>query len=490
MDGRTSWISEKLHNTIRTIAGTKSVWLVGGVIRDYFLSRPVHDVDVVVAEKARQLARQVANSLGGMYYELDDEYDTGRVLLPAGYAEYEIIDFAGLRGESIHADLAARDFTINAMAVNLSDPDTLIDPLGGRQDILDKCIQICCADAIQSDPLRALRAVRQSVQFGFGITAPTSRAVKENLTGLQNVSRERIRDELFQILQLEKAAVALQVLQHLGLWQALMNDPAYPDLQSALTVHQIRCVEQAARLSRILIHGREAERNANVTMGAISLQLGGFKAEFGRYLSDCVSTRTTRELLFLSLLLDSSPGGHKTSTSSSAGDTALSADSMRAQALSLRLSNAEISFLLRIQRGCLLLPAIQPAADQADLQAYRYFKHTGFAGVAAILCFIASFLAAFDGPPALGELTVLLESARELLQRYFMQQELLSPTLPVSGDDVMAELKLNPGPEIGRILELLREGMVAGRVNSKENALKIAFRALENPSVNRIEEIV
>jgi tRNA nucleotidyltransferase/poly(A) polymerase len=136
------------------------VYIVGGAVRDALLRQPIKDVDIAVPKGGIKLARKIANAFGGDFFPLDSERDVGRaiVAIPDGRL---LIDVSGFRGDSLEADLRDRDFTINAMAVDLhGDLNKVIDATGGATDALAKIIRRCNPDAIARDPIRALRAVR------------------------------------------------------------------------------------------------------------------------------------------------------------------------------------------------------------------------------------------------------------------------------------------------------------------------------------------
>ena len=154
------------------------VYVVGGVVRDALLRRPIKDVDIAVARGGIKLARRIANHFGGDFFPLDAERDVGRALIDTFDGRLSI-DVAGFRGDSLDADLRDRDFTINAMAVDLrGDLNAVIDPTGGADDALVKLIRQCNPDAIARDPIRALRGVRLSAQFGFRIERETQQAIR------------------------------------------------------------------------------------------------------------------------------------------------------------------------------------------------------------------------------------------------------------------------------------------------------------------------
>jgi len=108
--------------------------LVGGAVRDAIIGRRVHDMDFILPRGALRVARQLADALGGAYYALDQERETGRVILDLGQ-DRRILDFAVYQDSDIENDLLGRDFTVNAMAMDIHPPYELLDPLGGLMDL-------------------------------------------------------------------------------------------------------------------------------------------------------------------------------------------------------------------------------------------------------------------------------------------------------------------------------------------------------------------
>jgi len=112
-----------------------NAYLVGGTVRDAYLGRPIHDVDLATPGDGRPLARAIADAFAGDYYPLDAERGIGRAIVRWD-SERLIVDVAQFRGEDLLADLRGRDFTVNAMAVPLhGDLGHVIDPLGGLADL-------------------------------------------------------------------------------------------------------------------------------------------------------------------------------------------------------------------------------------------------------------------------------------------------------------------------------------------------------------------
>src|SRR5690606_5361203 len=155
--------------------------------RDALLERQLTDLDLAVAKDAIPLARRIANALRGDFFVLDAERDVGRVLVDTPDGRF-MIDVARFRGDDLLADLNDRDFTINAMAVGLSaEIILLIDPLNGDGDLSDKLVRQCNPHAFAPDPLRALRAVRRSVQFGMRFERDTLNDMRSVKAGLRQI---------------------------------------------------------------------------------------------------------------------------------------------------------------------------------------------------------------------------------------------------------------------------------------------------------------
>jgi len=111
------------------------IYIVGGAVRDALLHRPLHDIDLATSGHAIQVARKIANHFKGDFFVLDSDRDVGRALLnlPDGLL---VLDVARYRGASLLDDLSDRDFTLNALAVDVkADLSLLIDPLNGEEDI-------------------------------------------------------------------------------------------------------------------------------------------------------------------------------------------------------------------------------------------------------------------------------------------------------------------------------------------------------------------
>jgi len=168
-----------------------TIYLVGGYIRDTILNRRAMDIDYVVEDDPSEIATEVSRRFNGKLIAFKGH--VFRIVLK----DKRIIDITPLRND-INKDLMLRDFTINAMA--WSPLSGLIDPYGGMKDLNDRLIRVVREEGLLDDPLRILRAYRHANELSFLIEKKTSRLLKLYAPRLKDVPHERIKAEVFKIL--------------------------------------------------------------------------------------------------------------------------------------------------------------------------------------------------------------------------------------------------------------------------------------------------
>ena len=212
MDGK------KILSSIPPVLWQK-IYLVGGFLRDLLLGKKPSDIDLVVDSFVLPLAKEISISLGGTLVVLDRERDTYRVALSKKSGSVFHIDLQGAGDGGIYADLKRRDFTINAMAISLSDylnspcwDEYIIDPLGGLADLARGIIRVCSHASIEDDPIRALRAFRLSAKLGFTLEPGTLKLIKEMQRSITTCSGERIWCELATILLMPISSASVRLM--------------------------------------------------------------------------------------------------------------------------------------------------------------------------------------------------------------------------------------------------------------------------------------
>jgi tRNA nucleotidyltransferase/poly(A) polymerase len=182
------------------------VWIVGGAVRDVLAGRTLPDVDAAVRGSAERLAREMEREGHGRAVFLSRGRPGPPVWRLAGKRE---IDLAELEGETILQDLGRRDFTVNAMALDLETRE-LIDPFGGASDLARRRLRLVSAENLRHDPLRIMRVARFIATHDLSPDAGVSAACRRRAPLLSGVAPERIAAELSKILEAPAAVPALR----------------------------------------------------------------------------------------------------------------------------------------------------------------------------------------------------------------------------------------------------------------------------------------
>ncbi|MBL8055156.1 MAG: HD domain-containing protein [Anaerolineales bacterium] len=477
----------------QALPAPEQVWLVGGAVRDLLLGRRLHDLDFAVAGDGLAAARQAAKALDAAVFPLDAERGVGRVLLTTADGVLTL-DFARLRGPDIFTDLASRDFTVNALALPLAAPDTLVDPLRGTADLRAKLIRACSATAITDDPVRAVRAVRLAAQLGFRLEPATRAAVKA--AALAAVSAERLRDELVRCLGGGRVEPAVRALELTGLLSQMV-----PELSALKGLHQspphtldgwehtLAVLVRLAEILAVLGPVHDVDAASDLTLGLLTVRLGRYRAPLSAHLAaPFADDRPRRGLLMLAALLHDAA---KPATRSQDPDGRIrflgheAAGARQAAAILQRLhfSVDEVRYVQTAVANHMRPRQLTQAGEPSARAIYRFYRDTGPAGVDIVLLSLADYLAKFGGtPPPQDEWAGHVAGCARLLEAYFERraEQVLPPAL-ITGDDLLQTLALTPGPLVGKLLEAVREAQAAGEVTDRAAALDYARRLRSSP---------
>jgi tRNA nucleotidyltransferase/poly(A) polymerase len=472
-------------------------YLVGGSVRDALLGRAAgsfHDLDFAVPAGGLVLARRLANRLGGAFFPLDAGRDTGRAVLTEPDGSRFYLDFARWRGDSLEADLADRDFTINAMALDViqREGETLIDPFGGQADLAAGVVRAVTDRSFADDPARTLRAVRMAAVLGFRIEPHTQALLRQAIPELDGVSRERVRDELDRILAAPGAADHARRLHDLGLLAAVLPEVAALKGVTQSPPHRVDVYEHTLQVlaafeglfAWLWPGGGCAPLTGDAALAAA--YLSPWRDSLRSHLLQPTSGDRVRATLLKLTALLHDVGKPETRSQDETGRVRFLGHEQKGGAIAaralrrLRFSSQEMALVQTVVAHHLRPLQLSRTEAITRRAVYRFFRDAGAAGVDVILLALADHLGTHGDalePRGWGR---ALDAAAVLLEGYFSRhQEVISPPKLVGGRDLIVEFGLSPGPRVGELLERVREAQAEGQVFTREDALSLLRESLE-----------
>lgn len=459
------------------------IYLVGGAVRDALLGRISHDLDFVVPARGIATAFHLGDALRLPAYPLDEERDTGRVVLSD-----TTLDVACYRGADLTADLWARDFTINAMALPAAATSTasLIDPCNGQADLQARLIRQASSTSLSDDPLRGMRAIRQAAQFGFTIEAETKQAIVAAAPHLKHISAERSRDEFLKLLLTPTPHVALQQMVSLGLMDVLLPEITALQGVAQSPPHHEPVLEHTFSVVRwlsVIETWLQGEPTSDMELLVWNKTLASYAPQLQEHLARLVDGGLDGlTLLRLGALLHD-VGKAKTQTWDESGRIRFFNHDEVGAVLAvtilerLRLSREAVQQVQKMVAGH-MRPLLLLQGDAPTTRAvYRFFKVLGSNGLDVLLISLADHLATHNGMGDAAAWRKLCALVGWFLNHYFDQREkTISPPPLLNGHQLMQTLNLSPGPHIGHLLRLIEEAQATGEVHTVEEAFALAWK--------------
>ncbi len=488
-------MADPLQAAREALAG-RPAWLVGGAIRDRVLGRATIDLDVVVDGDPSQAARAIARAAGrAACFALSEEFGAWRV--SARDSSWQV-DVEPLRGGSLQADLALRDFTVNAIAEPIEGGEP-IDPLGGLADLAARRLRMAGAGAFADDPLRVLRLVRVAVELGLEPEPETLRVARERAQGLVRCSPERVFVELRRIIAAREALRGLALMSELGATQVVL-----PELEALRGVeqnrfhhadvhgHTLEVLRRTIELTEFAVGRAEdlpdgADSEASPGHGeagvadALGVVLGEHRAAVAQLLAEPLADGLTRAeaLRWGALLHDAAkpltrgvrPGdGRVTFIGHDERGAALAREVLGRLRTSERLRGHVAALARHHLRLGFLVHEPQPLSRRT---VFSYLRATDPVEVDVTLLSVADRLAT-RGDRAQEAIAAHLAVAEGMLGDAVRWRAQGRPVPLLRGDELARELEIPPGPRLGALLEQLAEAQFAGEVATREQALAYA----------------
>jgi poly(A) polymerase len=472
-----------------------SSYVVGGLIRDFLLKRETADIDIAVKADAKEMALQIANALNGRFVLLDEVNRIARVVIPEeglmpAEGRWEL-DFSTIE-DGIEQDLIQRDFTINAMAARLDQlvehftelqaeyagchwQQILIDPFSGQRDLERGVIRAVTEEIFVSDAIRLLRAVRLAYELGFTIEEETEFLIRRHSDRIAGVAGERVREELLRLLSLSHVENLLPHLDTLGLLTGII-----PELEGERGIgqpkehhwnvfdHSLKAVVAVD----FLLRAGDWEYGCEDVLSAVP-----WSAELREHFSLEVSHGSSRRsLLKMAVLLHDLAKPQTKARDDSGrirflGHAKEGAEMVSSVLQRLRFSAREIRLIETLVRHHLRPTQMSQVGLPTQRAIYRYFREVGEAGIDILFLSLADHLATRGPNLSLTNWREHTQLVDYVLARRTEQETRVVTLKLISGDDLTGLFGLKPGPQIGRLLELVHEAQAAGELTTREEAL-------------------
>jgi len=445
---------------------TKGAYIVGGSVRDLLLGKLPADYDIAVIENPKTFAEKIAEKTSGRLVELGKP---GQMLFRVVSKNY-VYDISPIAGASIEDDLLKRDFTINALAWDLSSK-RVIDCVDGQKDIADRKIRMVSKTVFQKDPIRLIRAYRISATFDFNIEPQTNAAIKNNAQLLQTSAGERIRSELFKILAASNSYYFLSQMAKTDVLQAIF--PELTDLQT--------CFQNKYHLFDVFKHTMKAYSHLETILN----DCHNFLPEAYGQFKPCTDT-FKGALLKCSILLHDI-GKPLARTIDKKGNIHFyghgkkSADMTKNIVHRLRFSNHEasyIDFIIRNHIRPLFLFIAHQNKTITQKGITRFFLKCGKYAPDLLIHTMADIKGKGNKNDERNE--AFINFAKEMVKYYFsyFQPEKSKPSL-ITGRDLINDFALAPSPLFKKILRRVEEARISKKINNKDEAMALVKKILE-----------
>jgi putative nucleotidyltransferase with HDIG domain len=454
---------------IRALGGEEGVWMAGGAVRDAALGRPVTDLDLAVVGDPGRAAKALARELGEPTFELSAEFGTWRVVAPSRGWQ---VDITSLRGDSIEADLARRDFTVGAAAVPLAAGEVL-DPYDGLVDLERGVLRVVGPSSFTDDPLRLLRAARLAANLNLRIEADTVALAHDAAVRAAEPAGERQLSELRQLLGGSDPLRGLELLDELRLTAVVL-----PELEGTKGVGQgpNHHLDVHGHTLEVLAHTLEIERELPRFVGPERAQ------EAADFLAEPLADEMDRRvaLRFGALFHDIAKPATRAERDGFVGFKGHDVEGVGVIGEimgRLRASRKLTRHLQALTLHHLRLGFMVHEAPLPPRRVHDYLRATEPVTIDVTLLTVADRLSARGaGPIASPEMVQgHLDLAREMVAAALDWQRDGPPVPLLRGDEIAAELGIE-GPEIGAKLAELEAAQYAGEVTDRDGALGLLRR--------------
>jgi len=470
-------VLKEISEVINLAKETKTdVYIVGGYIRDILLKKKSLDIDLVVSEKAESFAKKLAKKINGKCFILHSDLQVYRVAV-INNPDLEYIDISLMQGKNIEDDLSRRDFTINALAVKIENFDNIkkniTDCFDGIKDLKKKEIKAVSKKVFNDDPLRMLRAFRFASEYNFKISKETLSLIKKSSSKIITVAGERIKNELFRILNNKNSSQYIAAIDECGLLEKMF--PVITKMKKSAKNFYYHpkglfqhCFQTYEALEKIFIKLDkyfpqskdilEQHLNEPFSENVNKKNLLKFIAVFHDCAKPECAKRMDNKMRFL---------GHEE----------LGAKKTAQIMKELKMSNKEIEFAKAIISEHMRpsnLAKSEVITNRAQMRLFRDVKeNTPYLLILAMSDWHSykTLKKKIYSPKVLKQQE---KSVAKLILGYYDFINNKPKDKIIDGNVLMKELKLKPGKIIGELLQYINNAYEEGRIKDKTQALKYA----------------
>ncbi len=484
-------------------------YYVGGSLRDGLLKRFSGDIDLALPRAdVKEASLKLAKILKADAFEMDENFCVWRVRRKDGLQ----IDLCALTGENIKEDLKRRDFTINAFALETGrNPKIEIKKINGapafkikvfEKDIIDVCgglgglktrvVKMTSKKVFEEDPLRLLRAFRTASELNFTVDKATLAEIKKQSAQITKPAGERVQEEFKRIFVCASSAQTFKVMEEQKLLSALM-----PQIEEQKTCAVCYYGELGVWAHTLLVLER------------MEYLLDNLQKVFPKYYKKLLPLAQDKALYKMAALLHdiAKPATAKIMRGRLRFFYHEERGAQMAKEILARFkySSAEQKLICRMIEFHLRPSNLASNEIITDKGVYKFFKELGEAALPMLLLCWADY-ASYVTPRQLKSLLkksakpiITIEEGKKdgnlgktlrhmqlinfLLQKYFKQSStVIKPERLINGNDVMRALKIEPSPQVGKLLEEVTLAQVEGKIKTKAAALRYILARKTGPS--------
>ena len=435
-------------------------YLVGGSVRDALMGKSFVDRDIAI-KNAENFAHKLAEKFNATFIVLDPEYKIYRLVLEDKVNYLDISEIQGGENATIEEDLARRDFAMNAIAINLANSE-IIDPFEGQKDIKNKTIRHIKDSNFEEDPLRILRTFRFAATTGFELSEETKVCINKYKHLLFAPAQERINYELMKLFGGKYTAKTLLLMDEFGILEE--NFPQVKEMKKVPpnTHHHLdlfhHVVETVRNIEELYSNATDIEKAHldSTDFGGFPrinhLKLAGFLHDIGKF-----STWTIEE-----------SGRHRFIKHDDVG-AKMCVPFLREK----KFSKKQIEYISSMIKNHIYPSNVICAPDLSEKVIMRYLRKMEVNVIDNI------YLAKADRLSARGEAITEdivkenLDGLDKLLNFYLEKRDTMKP-LPklLDGIEIMEIKGIKQSPELGNIINALKEAQLNGDIITKEDAIE------------------